>query len=703
MNGDGKLDIVGFGDDGVYVLSSTSGTGSAAYEASAVKKISDFGKNQGWDDSSTDLSIAPRHLVDMDGDGYPDIVGFVNLRLGSGQADGSSGVYLSKWDPVNKQFLPKTRPVIAGGEFFTGSNWQQGCSAGSDLGQPKYLADMNGDGYPDIVGFHANGVYVSLWDGTQFAAPVLVSSAYRMQAGGWLGSSTECYGVNIQPIFLEDVNGDGYPDIVGVSTSGVYVALWNPASGVSGAFNAPLPVYTGITAQPRNSTQFALMLADMNGDGYPDLVQLVGDGANVAIWNGAGFNPVVKWTHALPTADWNDSSRNPRRLADINGDGFPDLIAFANDGVYVALSNGRDGFSAPTRWSNMFPSNSTDIVGNVWGQAAIDSPRQVLDLNGDGVPDILGFGTAAVQWTTPSGAPGTRITGLTDSLGATIALKYSLTQQFSGFYADDQPAAVWPLRDGHGPTLVVTEVARDDGLSATQKSRYRYGGRKSHFDYGPLGFSWMAVRDEATGIETRTDFEQTYPFIGWPKKIETYRSSITGETVVSGCYNTTVLCAKTFTVTASQPSISRSTMALDKESLGIAGEYSSNPRWFPFVRSVTEERWELDGTALPTKTSTSYYEEPSLVAGSKQWGNLTKRNVALSDGHSTLAVNTYEPAAETTWTLGRLSRATVTSSRPARTIAVSAPADGAPPPQSASPLPISPAILSTILSLLLDD
>ena len=42
-------------------------------------------------------------------------------------------------------------------------------------------------------------------------------------------------------------------------------------------------------------------------------------------------------------------ANHPRTLGDVNGDGKADVIGFADDGVYVALSDGV-AFSAPKRW-----------------------------------------------------------------------------------------------------------------------------------------------------------------------------------------------------------------------------------------------------------------------------------------------------------------------------------------------------------------
>lgn len=138
-------------------------------------------------------------------------------------------------------------------------------------------------------------------------------------------------------------------------------------------------------------------------------------------------------------------------------------------------------------------------------------------------------------------------------------------------------------------------------------------------------------------------------------------------------------------------------MQLRKEDLGDAGEYATNRRYFTYVASVSESQWELDGTQLPTRTTVSEYEEPRLMAGTKQWGNLTRRQVVLSDGHATETVNTFYTADETTWTLGRIERTTVKDTRPAQTLTVS------PPAEPSIPATLLQNILPVILSTLLDD
>src|SRR5207249_4190076 len=101
---------------------------------------------------------------------------------------------------------------------------------------PRLLADVNGDGLADIVGFADTGVRVSLaTGGGQFASAITaLNGQFGPHAGGW---TTE----NEVPRLLADVNGDGMADIVGFADTGVLVSL---ASG-GGHFAAPISALNG--------------------------------------------------------------------------------------------------------------------------------------------------------------------------------------------------------------------------------------------------------------------------------------------------------------------------------------------------------------------------------------------------------------------------------------------------------------------------
>jgi hypothetical protein len=90
----------------------------------------------------------------------------------------------------------------------------QGWSSQNEF--PRELADVNGDGRADIVGFGIEGTYVAFGqaDGT-FMAPTLMLRDFNA-ANGW--SSNEVY-----PRILADIDNDGRIDIVGFGAEGVLV------------------------------------------------------------------------------------------------------------------------------------------------------------------------------------------------------------------------------------------------------------------------------------------------------------------------------------------------------------------------------------------------------------------------------------------------------------------------------------------------
>ena len=68
VNGDGRDDVVGFGVAGTFVA---YGLSNGTFSTAAFD-VANFGRNQGW----TSDNIFHRELADLDGDGRADIVGF---------------------------------------------------------------------------------------------------------------------------------------------------------------------------------------------------------------------------------------------------------------------------------------------------------------------------------------------------------------------------------------------------------------------------------------------------------------------------------------------------------------------------------------------------------------------------------------------------------------------------------------------------
>ncbi len=170
-------------------------------------------------------------------------------------------------------------------------------------------ADFNRDGHLDLA--MPGLVYLGTGRGTFVAGPVT--------GGG------EAVG---------DINGDGIRDLVSVGINNLYtpaddvvrVRLGQP-NGSFIAFGAPLP--TG--ADPNvESHPIAVAIADLNGDGYGDIVVANGESDDVAIYlrNPAGtFHPRQ---HVSTRATNSSGSINTRpkglAVADWNKDGYPDIV-----------------------------------------------------------------------------------------------------------------------------------------------------------------------------------------------------------------------------------------------------------------------------------------------------------------------------------------------------------------------------------------
>ena len=234
---------------------------------------------------------------------------------------------------------------------------------------PRMLADVNGDGRADIVGFEERGVYVALSTGSDFAPESLWLADFQAKEGGW--SSQNQY-----PRVLADVNGDGKADIVGFWKTGVKVSLSTGSS-----FSPSSRWLRGFCSQEgrwSSQDQYPRTLGDVNGDGKADIVGFHPQkGAKVALSAGNGFAKPTCWTRQFR---WLSQDERPRMLADVNNDGLADIVGFHSmKGEFVALSTG-NSFAKRKRWSRQFRWPSQD-----------EQPRMLADVNNDGKADIFGF------------------------------------------------------------------------------------------------------------------------------------------------------------------------------------------------------------------------------------------------------------------------------------------------------------------------
>ncbi|MGX7707982.1 FG-GAP-like repeat-containing protein [Methylobacterium sp. Gmos1] len=252
----------------------------------------------------------------------------------------------------------------------------------------REVADVSGDGKADIVGFGNAGTFVSLGNGDgTFATAKLALAAFGVAAGGW--DSEDHY-----PRQLTDVNGDGRADIVGFGEYGVYTSLATSGGDFAAATFSPLG-FTPSAGGWSSDNTFHRELADVTGDGKADIVGFGLAGTYVSLGNGDGTFSTAKLALTEFGVDanaggWSTQDRYPRHLADVNGDSRADIVGFGEYGVLVSLATGDGNFAAPTfELSGYSPS-----VGS-WNSD--DQYRRILaDVTGDGRSDIVGFGNSNV-------------------------------------------------------------------------------------------------------------------------------------------------------------------------------------------------------------------------------------------------------------------------------------------------------------------
>jgi hypothetical protein len=220
-------------------------------------------------------------IADMNGDGMPDLV----------SADFQVSLFL------------QTSPGVFGspiGLYPDGANWVA-------------LGDLNGDGIPDIALTDNVGVKVLFHTGaageTTYAAPVSVFTQTP---------NNNLYGANL--VAIADVNGDGFNDLVitdpgpsGCTAPTVSVLLQNPAA--PGQFAAPVSYAT-----PGACVAESIVVTDVNGDGHPDIVIGSESGVTVLLQNASSpgtFEAATSYT--APNA-------NEIAVADVNGDGLVDIV-----------------------------------------------------------------------------------------------------------------------------------------------------------------------------------------------------------------------------------------------------------------------------------------------------------------------------------------------------------------------------------------
>ncbi|MFI5908281.1 FG-GAP repeat domain-containing protein [Dactylosporangium sp. NPDC051541] len=241
----------------------------------------------------------------------------------------------------------------------------------------RQLADINGDGRPELIGRTDEGELFayphnssSAVAGTSWDAPIQIGS-------GW--------NVYNQFIFA-DLDNDGLPEILGINPSGngslmVYPHKHGVTAIAGTSWDAPYQIGSGWNVYDQ------VFVADLNGDHLPELLGRTtsGNGLLMAYTHKAGVTAIqgTSWDAAQQIGSgWNIYSIIA--LSDLNHDGLPELLGITKSGNGLLMA---------------YPHKAgvTAIAGTSWDAATqIGSGWNVYDavltgdLNADGLPELLG-------------------------------------------------------------------------------------------------------------------------------------------------------------------------------------------------------------------------------------------------------------------------------------------------------------------------
>jgi hypothetical protein len=215
-------------------------------------------------------------------------------------------------------------------------------------------------------------LFVADFDGK----PGILAANGTLNLGNGDGTFKSGTAVTGSPLAVADFNGDGKPDVLELGTGTLRVLLGNG----DGTFQAPIITNSGAGLTVVGAT-------DLNGDGKADVVGIFNNTLFVYLANGDGtFAAGVSYSLGavqiyLPTI----------LFGDFNGDHKTDVAVLTSPQEIVLLGNGDGTFQSTVLTSTGAANTTSVVVGDFNGDGRLDLAATLAPTNG-AVTVVLQFG-----------------------------------------------------------------------------------------------------------------------------------------------------------------------------------------------------------------------------------------------------------------------------------------------------------------------
>jgi len=309
LDGDGKLDVVtaNTGNASLSVFRNTSSVGNISFAAHA-----DFATG----------NADPQYvaIADFDGDGKPDMAVTNEANVSVFHNTTTSG---------------STTISFAAHADFAVESEPGGIAVG----------DFDGDGKPDIAATISSDNYVSVLHNTSSAGTISFGTHADFSVGPGPGN-----------LAVSDVDGDGKLDIVTSNGGDGSASILHNTSSSSISFGTHQDI--NVDEGDANESFYTVVMNDLDGDGKPDMIVVDNNDALYLLHNTSSTGSPSFGSKVTVAVGTNSYALYGAAIGDFDGDGKPDIVANAQGDNLIDVLRNKSAGIIPSPTTTSISSNN---------------------------------------------------------------------------------------------------------------------------------------------------------------------------------------------------------------------------------------------------------------------------------------------------------------------------------------------------------